>query len=129
MQTPNCIRFASSPGSIVRCYAVSKPMAGSMETIVFHPGMDRTEITNLATQSRITPQSQKAVERILAIAGLTHVILREHELFFMLTTNSWDTVHGEALRIIQECYFPDEKVEILDYSRPRPCPCPNCGCS
>lgn len=123
MPTENRIRFASSPGSIVRCYAVSKPMAGVMETVVAHAKMDRNQLQELVFQSRITAESAEAIGKLLALPDLTHIVLRQHDLIIMLKADTWDTVHDRALQIIGEVYFPKEDVEIQDYSACFQCKC------
>lgn len=127
MHSANSIRFANSPGSVVRvrCYAPSRALTPPGETIVITPAMDQTQVATLCTQGRINERTAAAIARLQAIPGLTHLVVRQHEVFVMLEQPTWTEVHPLVLTILTEEVFEGADTRLEDYSGPR-CGCQHC---
>lgn len=125
MHFANRIRFANSPGSVVRCYAPSRALASPGETIVITPAMDRTQVASLCDQGRINDRTAAAALRLQAIAGLTHLVFRQHEVFVMLENPTWTEVHPLVITILTEEVFEGADTRLEDFSGPR-CGCQHC---
>lgn len=125
MHSANRIRFASSPGSVVQCYVPSRALASPGETIVTTPAMDKTQVAALCAQGRINDRTAAAVSRLHEIHGLTHLIVREHEIFVMLEKAAWADVHPVVVTILTEEVFEGADTKLENYSGPR-CGCQHC---
>lgn len=115
MPNNNRIRFASSIGSPVRCYAVSSTLTGSTKTIVTYPSISEADLKARTKAGSATAQTVDVIARLHRLPGITHLVIRSTELFVMLESASgWPSIHDEIIKILQEVYFANQLVDIED---------------
>ncbi|MCA9802523.1 MAG: hypothetical protein KC777_11190 [Cyanobacteria bacterium HKST-UBA02] len=107
----NRIRFASSKNSPVRCYAVSANLTVEMmDTVVYR--LDQP----LPAHREVYADTVRAAEKLQKLGGITHLIVRQKELFVLLADGaSWDSIHEQVIAILTEEIFASRRVLLEDY--------------
>jgi len=107
----NRIRFAGSKNSTVRCYAVSANLTVEMmDTVVYR--LDQP----LPVHREVCADTLRAVERLQNLGGITHLIVRQKELFVLLADSlAWESIHHRVIAILTEEVFAGRQVLLEDY--------------
>lgn len=107
----NRIRFSGSKNSPVRCYAVSADLTlGIMDTVVYR--LDQP----LPTKPEVYAATRKVAEQLQKVDGITHLIMRQKELFVLLSDGvPWTSIHDRVIDTLTEEIFAGRRVLLEDY--------------